>query len=193
MGEYEIGRMIYLGLLGGALIIWFIAQNRNSLGKTAQQALVWGLLFIGVIAAYGLWDDVSRSVTPRQTVMADAGRIEIPRAPDGHYHMTAMVNDARIRFVVDTGATDIVLSRQDAAAAGIDLAGLLFTGRANTANGQVATAPIRLDRFSVEGIEDRNLRAWVNEGDMRQSLLGMSYLDRFSRIEIADGRLILTR
>ncbi|HSG57216.1 MAG TPA: TIGR02281 family clan AA aspartic protease, partial [Paracoccaceae bacterium] len=77
--------------------------------------------------------------------------------------------------------------------AGLDPAKLAFIGSAMTANGPVRTAPVRLDSIRLGGIEDRGLRAFVNEGEMRESLLGMTYLQRFSSVEIRQGALILTR
>lgn len=193
MGDLQLGNLLYLVLLGTAVVFWFVTQNRQSLGRTTQHLIVWGLIFLGVIAAYGMWGDIRQTVAPRQSVATAAGRIEIPRSADGHYYLSARVNGSALRFVVDTGASDIVLSRADARLAGIDPDSLVYTGRANTANGTVATASVRLDRFSVEGIEDRDLRASVTDGDMGISLLGMRYLERYSHIVIVRGNLILTR
>jgi len=98
-----------------------------------------------------------------------------------------------VRFVVDTGASSIVLLERDAEAAGIDLSRLRYTGTAMTANGAVRTARVVLDEIGLEGMEDRRVTAFVNEGEMAESLLGMSYLQRFDRLEISGGRLILER
>ncbi len=191
--NFDTANLVYLIVLGCAVMIWFFAANRDSLGKTVQQAAVWGLIFIGVIAAIGLWDDIRATVAPRQSVSAAEGRIELPRAPDGHYYLDAEVNGAPIRFVVDTGASDIVLSREDAIAAGLHPEGLNFTGQASTANGIVRTAPVRLDSISVEGLTDRGVRAVVNSGELRESLLGMGYLERFRSMQITGGTLVLER
>jgi aspartyl protease family protein len=191
--EQDFASLTYLVLLLCAIAAWFIAQNRVSLGKLVQQALAWGLIFAGAMAVVALWDDIKGAVMPMQTVFADQGRIELPRAPDGHYYVTAEVNGTPIRFTVDTGATDIVLSQPDAEAAGIDTGNLAFVGRAITANGEVRTAPVRLDSFAIGAISDTRLRAVVNQGDMGGSLLGMSYLQRYTKIEITDGALTLTR
>lgn len=189
----DTARLLYLALLGGAVVLWFLAQNRASPGKVTQQALVWALIFVGVIAAVGLWGDIRQTVMPGQAVSVQEGRIELPRAPDGHYYMTAQVNGAPVRFVVDTGATEIVLAQADAERAGIDTGGLAYVGRAMTANGEVRTAPVVLDSLSVGPVTDRRLRAVVNEGEMTGSLLGMSYLQRFSNVQIGNGRLLLER
>ncbi|MFK7937748.1 MAG: TIGR02281 family clan AA aspartic protease [Roseovarius sp.] len=193
MSEFDGARLIYLSLLGGAVLLWFFAQNRESLGKVTQQALVWGLIFIGVIAGVGLWEDIRNTVQPGQAIMADGDRIELPRAGDGHYYLTADLNGAPITFVVDTGATNIVLSMDDAAAIGLDLDQLNFFGRASTANGEVRTAPVRIESFRVGPLSDRNVRAFVNEGELNKSLLGMDYLQRFSSVEISGGKLVLSR
>lgn len=183
---------MYLVLLLVAVGGYFLVSNRDRLGQMAQQAAIWGLIFLGVIAAAGLWGDIRDEVIPRQTVIADEGVIELPRGPDGHFHMTARVNGTPIRFTVDTGATNIVLSQADARRAGIDMDSLIYSGQARTANGIVATAPVRLD-IEVGELSDRAVRAWVNGGELDSSLLGMSYLDRFDKIEIARDTLILTR
>lgn len=193
MNSFETGNLIYLVVLLSAVAFWFFAQNRNSLGKTMQHALTWGLLFIGVIAAVGLWEDIRSTVRPTQAVFEDAGRIEIPRSPDSHYYLALDVNGATIHFVVDTGASDMVLTKQDAVRAGLDPSELPFVGRANTANGMVRTAPVILDEVRLGGMIDRRVSASVNEGKMDQSLLGMSYLQRFSQITIAGNKLILVR
>ncbi|MEL6171554.1 MAG: TIGR02281 family clan AA aspartic protease [Pseudomonadota bacterium] len=189
----DTARLLYLALLGAAVAGWFFTQNRASLGKNAQYAMVWGLLFLGVIAGVGLWGDIRNTVQPGTYSAFDDGRVELTRSMDGHYYVTAKVNGADVDFVVDTGATQIVLTEDDAVRAGLNTTDLAFVGRASTANGVVRTAPVRLDSLSIGPIEDRGIAAVVNGGELFQSLLGMSYLQRFESVEITDGKLILTR
>ncbi len=193
MDSTEFPRVAYLVLLLLAVAGWFIAENRVSLGKTMRMALVWGLIFLGVIAGVGLWSDIRTDVIPQQSVVADGARIEVPRAFDGHYYLTLNLNGEPVDFVVDTGASDVVLTRDDAARIGIDLDNLVYSGRAMTANGAVRTASTRVDAVEIGGIRDTGVRVSINEGEMPGSLLGMSYLQRFERIEISDGRLVLER
>lgn len=189
----DFGRLIYLVLLGSVIAGYFLLSNRHRLGHVAQQAAIWGLIFIGAIAGFGLWSDIRHQVAPSQTVFGEERRIEVPRAPDGHYYMTVEVNGTPLHFVVDTGATDVVLTRKDAARVGLDPEDLQYFGEAHTANGTVRTAPVRLDTVAIGPIVDRNLRAFVNAGEMHDSLLGMAYLNRFKRIEFVRDRMILTR
>jgi len=189
----QIGSLIYLVLLGTVIAGWFLISQRGNLGKVAQYAAIWGFIFLGAIVAVGLWTDIRQTVVPRQAVMMDGARVEVPQSVDGHFHLTLDVNGAPIRFVVDTGATDLVLSRSDAERAGIETDALIFSGRAFTANGMVETAPVTLQSVSLGGAMDVAVPAVVNGADMQDSLLGMTYLSRFSRIEIANGQLILER
>lgn len=189
----DTARLLYLALLGLAIGGWFFLQGRERIGKTLQHALVWGFLFLGVVAGYGLWNDIQRAAARDQISQIGQGQIAVPRQPDGHYYLTLTLNDAPIRFVVDTGASEMVLTAADAARAGIDTDDLSYLGRANTANGVVRTAPVRLDRVTLGDVTDTDVAAVVNEGEMGQSLLGMGYLQRWGRIEIANNELILTR
>lgn len=193
MGESEIGRFIYLSLFLLVICGYYFASNRGRMGEMARNAALWFFIIIGMILVVGVWSDVRDTVLPQQSVAIEDGRIEAPRQSDGHYYLTLEISGTPINFVVDTGATEIVLSTQDARRIGLDPDQLDFTGRASTANGQVRTARITLEDVSIGGIEEGDLRAWVNEGELRTSLLGMTYLQRFGKVEISRGKLVLER
>ena len=189
----DTARILYLSLLGAALAMWFFTHNRQSLGKVTQQAIVWGLIILGTVAAIGLWGDIRNTVRPGIATVTGENQITLDRAMDGHYYLIAQVNGTPVDFVVDTGASGIVLTEKDAKAAGIDTANLAYIGRAMTANGEVRTAPVTLASLTVGPLQDRAVRATVNEGVMDRSLLGMEYLQRFSSVQITGGAMVLTR
>ena len=193
MGEWETGRLIYLLILLAMVGGWFFMQTRDGLNKTLQQVAVWGLIFVGGAATVGLWNGLQRDAARGNISLTKTGQIIVPRSGDGHYYLSAQINNANVRFVVDTGATDLVLTMDDAKRVGLDPDTLVFQGRANTANGQVSTAFVMLKEVQLGTTVDRDVRAVVNGGEMKQSLLGMGYLQRWGRIEIANGELILTR
>lgn len=188
-----IGQMAYLALLLVAVAGYFISENRFSLGQTLRHALIWIFIFVGALAVVGLWQNVKNDISPRQTYMSETGQITLPRAYDGHFYAQLMLNGKPVDFVIDTGASNVVLTKKDAERAGIDLSALRFFGRAMTANGQTRTAPARIARVEIEDIMDFNLEVWVNEGEMSQSLLGNTYLQRFTKIEIGQKEMVLTR
>lgn len=193
MTNIDFGQVIYLVLLLVAVGSWVFVQNRQGLGKTVQQLAVWAFIFLGVIAGIGLWDDIRSTISPQQSMVSNTGQIEVPRSADGHYYLTLDVDDVPITFLIDTGATDVVLNANDARRVGINPENLAYLGRANTANGEVRTASVRLDSITLGNVTDKNIRVWVNQGELGQSLLGMAYLQRWSSIEIRNGSLLLTR
>ncbi|MGH1368886.1 MAG: retropepsin-like aspartic protease family protein [Maritimibacter sp.] len=192
LNSFDFGRLVYLVLLGAVVGGYFFASGRRDLSKTAQQSLIWVLIFVGFIAGFGLWNDMQADLTARQT-QTGVGVIEVPRGADGHFHLVLEVNGTSLPFLVDTGASSIVLPKAAARKIGLDPDRLTFSDRAMTANGEVATAPARVREIRLGDIIDRNVLIYVNEGALDDPLLGMDYLSRFKSVEMARDTLILTR
>jgi len=109
----------------------------------------------------------------------------------GHVALTAMVNGASVRFLVDTGASRVTLTAEDARAAGIDRGGLVFNRRSQTANGLAREAPVTLREIRIDRLSIDNVSAAVNE-NLTVSLLGMSFLRRLKSFEMRDGALTIS-
>lgn len=190
----QIARLLYLGLWGTVLISYVLIARRQNIGQSLRHALLWGLLFVGVAAGYGLWQDIAGS---NQLSVTGEGEIVLRAQRDGHFHLNLNVNSEPVRFIIDTGATDLVLSRADAARVGLDPDNLAYLGQARTANGIVGLARVTLDEVTLAHddlvIRDSNVPAFVNEGQLDVSLLGMGYLRRYARISIEGERMILER
>lgn len=191
MGD-ELARMAYLVLLAAAIGSFLIVEFRAKPGQMARQMLAWGLIFVGAIAAVGLWQDVRDRLAPVQRVLP-GGRIEVPVDASGHAQLTALVNGVPVRFIVDTGASQIALRQRDARRVGIDPEMLAFTGQARTANGLVGTAPVMLDSVEIGEVRDEAVPAVVIGAELDRSLLGMSYLRLFERVSFEDDLLVLER
>lgn len=189
MDAETLARVGYLAIILLALGGWVLVEFRQRLGQALRMALAWGLIFVGVMAGYGLWSDISRTALPRQ-ILTNSGSIEVPRAEDGHYYLQLAINGTPLTLMVDTGASGLVLSLDDAARLGIEPGSLQFLGEAMTANGLVRTAQVTLPLIELGGFRSENFRAYVNEGAMDGSLLGMDYLGQF-RMEFAGNMLIL--
>ncbi|VAV91047.1 Aspartyl protease [hydrothermal vent metagenome] len=118
--------------------------------------------------------------------------VRVPMNRDGHYWATLDVNGTPVRFVVDTGASHISLSYEDAEAAGLDPAGLEYDRAFRTANGISYKAMVKLDQISLESIEVTGISASVSQqGAMNVSLLGMNFLNKLSSFKMEDQSLIL--
>lgn len=187
-----LARGLYLVLLLAA-VSWFFFAGRGRLARSMRDFLIWVLIFAMVVIAYGFRDVLREQLLPASMVQVSGDVIELRRASDGHFHATLEVNGTDVRFMVDTGASDIVLSRRDAERVGFEPDGLGYLRQARTANGVVATAPVRLGLVRFGDFTDTNVPASVNGGALDSSLLGMSYLDRFSGIEMTGDRMRLRR
>lgn len=193
MANNDFERLIYLSILVAVILGSVLMTRKGDFGNLARQSGVWLLIFIAVIAAVVGWQDI-RQAGPLSLVQSeDGGQIIIPKQRDGHFHLKLSINGKPIEFLVDTGASEIVLNQKDAQTLGFDAETLDYWAYANTANGKVRLAPVRLGSIILGGYKDKNVKATVNEGSMPTSLLGMSYLNKFSAIEIKQNQMILTR
>ena len=113
------------------------------------------------------------------------------RARDGHFYVDADVNGARIRFLVDTGATYVALSPADARSAGLRVFDSDYTAQTSTANGVARVAPVILRQVELDQLQLFDVRAVVLEKPMPVSLLGMSFLSRLEGYETRNGELVL--
>jgi aspartyl protease family protein len=186
----RVARLFYLALLLVWVAGFLVVGRRRNWSRSLRDLAIWGLIFLMVIIAYGFRDVLRRELMPGSAV-TEGDAIAFRRAADGHFRAATEINGVSLRLIVDTGASQIVLTREDAARVGIAPDALRFDGRARTANGTVAIAPVRLDSVRLGPFSARDVRAAVNGGELDESLLGMDYLDRFSRIEISGDRLLL--
>jgi aspartyl protease family protein len=189
MDGETLARVAYIGIILVALGGWVMVEFRQRMVQALRMALAWGLIFVGMMAGYGLWSDIRREAMPVQMV-SEAGEVEVPISPDGHYYLTLQINGTDVPFMVDTGASGMVLAIEDAARLGIEADALRFTGEARTANGVVRTAQVTLPLVELGPFRNEGFRAYVTEGEMPGSLLGMDYLGQF-RMEFGAGRLVL--
>ena len=110
----------------------------------------------------------------------------------GDFAITAQINGARVAMVLDTGASSVVLTRDDAKAAGLPLEVLNYTVNIDTANGRARAAPVTLDRIAIGGLVERSVEALVAQpGQLKMSLLGMSFLNRLQSWQVSGDRLVL--
>ena len=161
------------------------------------------LALIGAVSAVGAAQGVARfeqknavpelraalAIAPSAAVEGQAA--SIAKGADGHYWAEADVNGSRVRFLVDTGASAVALTTQDAKRLGIDPSKLDYAYKVLPASGQTRAAAVKLGSISIAGAQVSNVDALVIEEGLETSLLGMSYLGRLSRFEATKTALIL--
>ena len=153
-------------LLLAFVVGFFLWGRRRSSGGGCATSLVWALIFAMVVIAYGFRDVLRERAAAGGDGAARRGHDRAPpRLATGISTRRSRSTAAPVRFMVDTGASDIVLSRRDAERVGLDPDALAYLGRAMTANGAVATAAVRLglvklgDFTDTERAGERHARA----------------------------------
>jgi aspartyl protease family protein len=194
----EFGSLIYqialLVFLSTAVMMLF----RERFVRAVTAALLWVvvglLLVIGYSYRFELHDVVDRvhaELSPGYAI-SNGRTVEITRANTGDFDVRAQINGSPVAMVLDTGASSVVLTRNDAKAAGLPLEVLNYTVNIDTANGRTRAAPVTLDRIAIGGLVERSVEALVaQQGQLRTSLLGMTFLNRLQSWEVSGDRLLL--
>lgn len=136
----------------------------------------------------------AREATPVQPVSSDPDSVVV--APDamGHFRVEGRVDGQFLQFIVDTGASVVALTADNAAALGIHPAQIDFRALVKTANGTVRAAPIQLNMVEVGNLMVRDVAAMVlPDGALSDNLLGLSFLSRLRHFEYTDGKMFLVQ
>ena len=189
-------RLIYLCVILAALTGGLAARLQARPGTVLAQLGTWGVIFAALILVYSyrdqfgsLRDRFAAELVPAKGEQTGPSSIAFSAEADGHYHVYGAVDGTSVRFLVDSGASDIVLSPEDARMLGMQPEYLSYTMMAQTANGTVRGAPIQIRTLKVGPIEMHDVPATVNEAEMPVSLLGMEFLRRLKSWGVQDGRL----
>lgn len=193
----------YLGIWGVVLAAGLLGTG-IPLSHMARNIAIWLIIILALVAGYQYRFDLE-NVASRITAGLIPGNaishynsdgsqaVTISQSANGHFQVNALVNDRPLRFLVDTGASSIVLSHQDALKIGITDDSLNYSVPIVTANGTALAAPIRLQEIKIGPITRNNIKALVTQsGQMQGSLLGMSFLNSLRSYTVQRDQLILT-
>lgn len=118
--------------------------------------------------------------------------VELKSGRNGHFFAEAEINGRRVDIMIDTGASIVALTYEDAVTAGVSPRDSDFTHRVSTANGTARVAPVMLSRVQIGDVMVRNVQAAVAEpGKLHVTLVGNSFLSRLARYEMRSGRMLL--
>jgi len=177
---------------GGLVLVLF----RDRLSQVLEAMLFWALIGLLLVVGYtyrfelrDASDRVMAELVPGH--VASHGRdVEVVRGRGGDFALAAQVNGARVPMVLDTGASSVVLTQEAAKAAGLPIEVLDYSVDVDTANGRTRAAPITLDRLAVGSVTERAVPALVvQRGQLKNNLLGMSFLNRLESWEVHGDRL----
>ncbi|WP_130471364.1 retropepsin-like aspartic protease family protein [Candidatus Magnetaquicoccus inordinatus] len=199
--SYEESGLERLGYAAGfALLLawWLCSLNGKDLLRVLKGMAPWLIMMILLILAYGWRHEMGASLGRFQaTLLPQRGFSQVPgslsvfKSSDGHFYVEPRIQGVLVRMLVDTGASDIMLSRAAAKRIGLDLDQLDYTLQYRTANGLVRAAPVILEDLRLGDLVLRHLPASVNAGTSDSSLLGMAFFKKLDSYDVKNDLLTL--
>ena len=193
----EIAYSIFYAIFLLFLISPFFFKPKKVIYKQFKYLGIWGLIFLLGITLIAYKDILLNN---RITSVIMPGHVEYNEqelifyiANDNHFYIHANVNGRFTKFLLDTGASDIILSKQDAIKLGFDLNNIIYNKRYHTANGIIKAASITLNKIIIGDIEFYNIPATISNSDMQISLAGMSFLKLFNSYNFDNNRVVLKK
>ncbi|MBY5790333.1 TIGR02281 family clan AA aspartic protease [Rhizobium leguminosarum bv. viciae] len=196
----DFGRVVYL-LPIALMLSAGIWASRRSVGETMRQMMIWLVIILVLVTVYlyrqealGVGNRLLAGLVPGRAVVVTTNEggqeIILHKLLNGHFQADVAVNGQTIEMLVDTGASMVALSREDAERIGIDLSRLTYSMTIMTANGRGRAAPVTLDQVAIGPIIRNNVAASVAEdGRLDQSLLGMSFLETLGSLQMQTDEL----
>jgi aspartyl protease family protein len=181
--------------LGGSVVVLF----RDRFSQALEALLFWTVISLVLVLGYtfrmelrDVADRVMSELIPGRVATRSVNNVEISRGRAGDFQVAAQINGVRISMILDTGASAVVLTQEAAKAAGLPLEVLSYDVAVDTANGRTRAAAVTLDRITVGGIVERSVPALIAQpGQLRRSLLGMSFLNRLESWEVRGDKLVM--
>jgi aspartyl protease family protein len=149
------------------------------------------VLFLATIAGgatLGIFWPLHKNEPP--AIATTALEITLERNSDRHFYADAEVNGKQVRFLVDTGASEIALTEDDAKKVGIEVDPSKYELIGQGASGIVRGQYVDVDQIDLGGIRESNAKAVVVQG-ANISLLGQPFLENVEEIVIRKGEMLL--
>ena len=193
----EVVRLVgILALVSSGLVY----VQRIKFGEVIRNISIWTGLASILLLGYAYRTELSHvfyrmtgELVPGQATVSGANELMIAASADGHFYINGRANGKRVRFLIDTGASEIVLSPGAAMRIGVDLKTLRFTQQYQTANGIGFGANHWLKSFSIGSFEFSETKVSINQSEMSESLLGMSFLKMLKSFEFRGDKLYLRK
>ena len=185
-------KLALLVFVGGLVLVLF----REKLSKALEAILFWVvvglLLVVGYSYRFELRDVADRVIAELMPghVAGHGRNVQVVRGNGGDFAVAAHINGIKVAMVLDTGASSVVLTQEAAKAAGLPIEVLNYSINVDTANGRTRAAAVTLDRLAVGGLTERAVPALVAQpGQLKNSLLGMTFLNRLESWEVRGDKL----
>lgn len=193
-GQQSLLQWVMLLAIVGASLVRLRMRPHEAL----RNILLWGVIAAVLALGYSfrddltsLWTRVRANFAPGYPVQTSPHEMVVSQSEDGGFYVMGQVNGQVVRFLADTGSSDIVLSPQDAKRLGVDLSALKFVIPSETANGVGRGASYKASSLEVGPVRLEDAPMQVNQAPMSASLLGMTFFKRLDSFQVKDGKLYM--
>ncbi len=191
--------LVFYGAIATYVAVMIPKLFRGSVTAAIGALLFWAIVLFGAIAGYAyrvelraVGERVIAVLVPGTAIETGAKEVTVFRRPDGQFAVNGSVDGRKITFMLDTGASAVVLRAEDAAKLGIPIHRLAYDIEVSTANGRTMAAEIELPRLSIGPIAEDQVRALVaRPGALHENLLGMSFLGDLASFSMTSDRLVM--
>jgi len=186
----SVAQGLMMVTIAGSLLLRLRMQPHEALRNVLAWAVIAGVLALGYTFRGDLssvFGRVRAEFAPGYPVQLSQHEMVVTQNDNGGFYVMGQVNGETVRFLADTGSSDIVLSPADAERLGVDTHALKFTDLAETANGvsfkasSLSVGPVRFDDVPMQ----------INQAPMSTSLLGMAFFRRLDSFQVKDGKLYM--
>lgn len=200
LDEAAIRSMVYFSVLLVLFIPWLIKTYGGKSWRGLRHFSIWFCIGTVLVTANAFKpelitfkDRIVGVLIPGRAINKKNGTIVINKSSEeAHFRIEVSINDKSIGFILDTGASDVVLTQQTAARLGIVVSEADYSRNVFTANGQTRVAPVQLEELRIASIVLKDVSASVAKpGQLDVNLLGMSFLSRLKGYSVEGDRLTL--
>lgn len=190
---------LYAGIIGGGVVLYtFLNRSPDQpIGQFGEEVMQTFNPSHGIIGESNPEKRMTaQSAPPQETapirVLRGSETISFKKSMDGHFYISLRAGNEAMRFLLDTGATRVIIPESDARKIGVDMASLEYKYPVRTANGIIQTAFITIPRMTLGSLTIKNVAASVAKGEGMPPILGMSFLDRIPSWTMKGDQLTFT-
>jgi len=193
--------IFWIALLLFISYVYFSNRKRRQqqAPSTKGGVILWIVIFAALIVLYAFRFELESFkhrilavLIPSYSWSNEKGQLVIARSQNGHFYVYAKTaKGEEIKFLVDTGASNIALTKKAAKKFGFNLSNLKYTQKYSTANGVSYAAPVRIKQLTIGKKVFYNQEAHITSGGLDIPLLGMSVIEDFKDFKITKDMLIL--
>ena len=196
METLNFSYLVYLIIILVVILGTFLLSNKKNFNKNIHNLAIWGLIFFALLVTYYLWNELQFSMEKERYnyLIEKDNNILINKSSDGHFYLPLSINNKEIIFLVDTGATKSLLSKNDYKLLNNDEINFTSEKIIETANGKIIALETKFDEVKLFNKILGDVTFLVVRNDFEGpniSLLGLDLLDNKFNYQITNNYLKL--